>query len=128
MANEIEVAIELILNRPSAAKRLQRKFSRTKFDQTGTNDIHATYSIGFASEEAIPVTDIGTLGMALFMNREASGGNFVEIGDVPVATFVPFVKLKAGEFAVMRLSDSITTLSAQADTAAVELEVWVIED
>jgi hypothetical protein len=128
MAEEIEAAIELILNRPSSSQRLRRKFSRTKFDQTGTNDIHATYSIGFAAQEAIPITDIGTLGLALFMNREAAGGNFVEIGDVPVAAFVPFVKLKPGEFALMRLSDSIVLLSAQADTAAVDLEVWIIED
>ena len=126
MADEIEVNIGLILNRPSSTQRLERKFSRTKFDQTGTNDIHATQSIGFAASEAIVVTDIGTLGYALFMNRDAT--NFVEIGDVPVATFVPFVKLKPGEFAVMRLSDSITLLSAQADTAAVDLESWIIED
>lgn len=126
MAGEIEAAIELILNRPNTSNRLQRKFSRTTFDQAGTNNIHATQSIGFAAAENLPVTDIATLGWALFFNNDAT--NFVEIGDVPVATFVPFVRVEPGEFAVLRLSQAITTLQAQADTAAVDLEFWLIED
>ncbi len=132
MANEIEVMIDLILNRPSASQRLQRKFSRTKFDQTGTNWVHITQNITQAANgEALSVTDIGTLGWALFYNNGTAAGDWIEVGDVPVATLIPVLRIEPGEFAVCRLSASITTLTAQTAvgaSAAMDLEYWLIED
>ena len=82
-------------------------------------------TIGFAAHEALVVTDITTLGVASFRNRDAT--NFVEIGVDVAATFYPLVRLNANESWIFRLSQGIT-LYAQADTAAVILDRDILDD
>lgn len=82
-------------------------------------------TIGFAAHEALVVTDITTLGVAHFRNRDAT--NFVQIGVDVAGTFYPLVRLNAGEEWIFRLSQGITPY-AKADTAAVILTRDILDD
>lgn len=82
-------------------------------------------NIGFAASEAIATTEVGTLGWAFFQNCDST--NFVKIGPYDGATFHPFVKLKPGEYCILRLMTGIT-IHAQADTAAIELYFRIIDN
>lgn len=67
---------------------------------------------------------IGTCGYAHFRNLDAT--NYIEIGVQVSAAFYPFMKLKAGESAVLRLGTNAPY--ALANTASVRLEHWIVED
>ena len=81
--------------------------------------------IGFAAHEALVITDITTLGVCFFWNRDAT--NFVEIGVDVGATFYPLVRVNAGEYWPFRMAQGITPY-AQADTAAVALQRMIMDD
>ena len=93
-------------------------------DMAGVHKDHHVQEIGFAAHEAITVSgDIGTPGMAFFKNLDTT--NFVQIGVLDDAAFAPLAKLLAGEPAQFRLATG--TFYAQADTAAVNLDVCILE-
>jgi len=130
MANEISVQVGLTVQNPSTTGALaslnvpSRAVSITQ-NTAAPASTGGTQTIGFAAHEALVVTDITTLGVAFFRNRDAA--NFVEIGVDVGATFYPLVRLNAGESYVLRLSQGITVY-AQADTAAVILERIILDD
>ena len=82
-------------------------------------------SIGTSEEVVTVATDVATLGVAAFHNVD--GTNYVDIGPESGGALVGFVRLKAGEFGFMRLKPGIT-IRAQANTAAVKLKVWILND
>ena len=82
-------------------------------------------TIGFAAHEALAITDLTTLGVARFRNRDAT--NFVQIGVDVAATFYPLVRLNADKEWTFRLSQGITPY-AKADTAAVVLQREILDD
>ena len=84
---------------------------------TGSNYIGGAPTIG-TTEEALPMGDVATAGWAVFRNLDAT--NYVEIGTVPVATFVPFLKLKPGEWFACRLGTNAPY--AKANTASCVLD------
>lgn len=68
---------------------------------------------------------VGTKGMAFFRNLDDE--NYVELGVQDGSmNFIAFAKLKAGQAALVPLASS--TIYALANTAAVLLDVVVIED
>jgi hypothetical protein len=77
------------------------------------------------SEEVLSFGDIGTLGYVAFRNLDAT--NYVEIGPEASGALVSFIKLKAGNVAIMRLTPGIT-VRAKANTASVKLQMWALED
>lgn len=78
-------------------------------------------AIGFAAEEAIQLGEVTAPGWALFINRDAT--NFIELR---VATSgAIFAKLLPGEFALLRLGSGSQAPTAQADTAACQLEAFI---
>lgn len=80
----------------------------------------AKQSIGI-TEEAINLGEVTAPGWALFINRDAA--NFIELR---VATGgAKFAKLKAGEFAFLRLGSGAQVPFAIADTAPCQLEYFV---
>lgn len=82
--------------------------------------IRQKQSIG-TSEEAIVLGEITTPGWAMFINRDST--NFIELR---VATGgAKFAKLKAGEFALLRLGSGAQVPYAIADTAACVLEYLI---
>jgi hypothetical protein len=85
-----------------------------------------TQAIGFAADEVIAVgADISTLGLARFTNRGPT--NFVTIGPNDAGVMFPAFKLKVDEHCIVRLIPG-TTYRAQADTAAIDLDVEVFCD
>lgn len=125
MANEIQASVALKCTKgtyPAGLARNGVNISGRQFNQSGTNQSTGIASIGFAAHEAIPITDIGTSGWAYFQNLDLT--NFVRIGIDVGATFHAFGKLLPGEFAVIPLA---AAPYAQADTAACDVEYWVIE-
>lgn len=87
--------------------------------------VDGSQTIGFAAHEALTITDITTLGVCFFWNRDAT--NYVELGVDVGATFYPFVRLNAGEYWPFRMAQGITPY-AKADTAAVVLQRLIMDD
>lgn len=78
-------------------------------------------SIG-TSEEAINLGEASAPGYALFINRDET--NFIELR---VGTAgAKFAKLKAGEVALLRLGSGAQVPYAIADTAACQLEYFIL--
>lgn len=74
------------------------------------------------SEEAITLGEVTAPGWALFINRDET--NFINL---KVATSgAIFAKLKPGEFALLRLGSGAQAPFAIADTAACQLEFFLI--
>jgi len=92
---------------------------------TGTRTSRIQQSIGFAAEEALQLGELsGALGYVMFKNLDAT--NYVEI--LTGTGGVKFCKLLAGETAgPFRLGSQVTAPYAQANTAAVLLDMWFVE-
>ena len=124
MANEINVSATLSVRTgylDSGSRPRSRSFTLNAASPAKSAGIA---SIGFATHEAIPLGDVATNGWARFENVDAT--NYVEIGIVVSATFYPVIKLKAGEFTVVRLGTSAPY--AKANTAAVKLDFEIYDD
>lgn len=106
---------------------LERTFSPSRFSvtQTAIGSIWTTVSIGFAAEEDIATTEIGTLGWCFLRNLDDT--NYVTYGPKSGGVMVALGRIEAEECAAFRLEPGIT-IRAQANTAAVELDVMVLED
>lgn len=91
---------------------------------TGADRQTNIQNIGTTYEAIVEDASIGTPGMAIFRNLDPT--NYVEIGLEVAATFYPFLKLKPGDPpAIFRISG---TLYARANTAAVDLDIVIIEE
>ncbi len=75
-----------------------------------------------AQGEAIGVTDVTSGGVFWFRNLDDT--NFVEIGTQVSGTFYPFLRLKAGEYAVGRIGTSAPY--ARANSAVVKLQYRIL--
>lgn len=95
--------------------------------QTGKDEVGGVQEVGFAAHEAIAMVDVATPGAFFFRNIEAAGGNFVEVGIDVGATFYPFHKLKPGQF-VSGAQLGTSAPYAKADTGAVKLKFWILEE
>lgn len=92
--------------------------------QTTQGAAGGVQTIGTTSE-AIVVTDVATPGYAFFRNLDST--NFVTIGSYVSTTYYPAIKLKAGEYAIVRLATGLT-FHALADTAAVKLQYAILSE
>ena len=81
-------------------------------------------SVG-TSEEDLSVGDVGTVGWLFLRNLDSS--NYVVFGPKSGGAMVAFGRLKAGEVAALRVSSGVT-LRWQANTAAVKVQVILLED
>jgi len=122
MASEISVQGTLTVRNGYLYR--QHTPGRISVDQATLGGYNAVLSIG-TSEEAIALTDVANAGWAYFRNLDED--NFVEIGPTSGGAIVPFIRLEPGEYAICRLTPAVA-LRAQADTAAVKLEVSVFSD
>ena len=84
---------------------------------TANTKVENTQSIGTGAHEALVLGEVGTPGYAFFHNTDST--NFVEIGIDESSTFHAFAKLKAGQKAVVPLTEAPY---AKADTGAVDLD------
>lgn len=90
-------------------------------DMSGADHSEGTMDVATTEETLALPGDIGTAGMVAIRNLDAA--NFVRVG---TATGVYSVKVKATEMQVFRPTG--TTLYLIADTAAVRIQYWALED
>lgn len=95
-------------------------------DQTTARRGGHIQTIGTASAEVLSFGDVSSPSLCILRNIDST--NFVTVGPQNGTTsdMEPTLKLAAGRFAVLWLDPSVT-LMAQADTAAVDLQVDVFE-
>lgn len=120
MANEITVNASLAYEDSEDADEL---FSLTDLlaSVASKKYIKHKQNIG-TSEEAITLGEVTTPGWAIFINRDET--NFINL---KVATGgAIFAKLKPGEIALLRLGSGAQAPYAIADTAACQLEFFLI--
>jgi hypothetical protein len=123
MANEISVSATLTARKGylDCTRTRSRSFTMNAASPAKAAGIAA---IGFAAHEAIPMGDVATAGWSRFENLDET--NYVQIGTDSTGTFIPFAKLKAGEFCVLRLGTAAPY--AKANTAAVKLDYEIYDD
>lgn len=78
------------------------------------------------SEEDLDLGDISTPGIVAFKNLDST--NYVTYGPNNSGSMVAFGRLEPGETHVIRLGPSGVTLRWQANTAAVKVQVFALED
>lgn len=124
MANEITASIMLRVRNGTYPPEYLRQIVNRQFTQTGSNSAGGVQTIG-TSHEAFGVTDVGTAGWALFHNTDST--NYVELGALDGSSnFIAFAKLKAGEFAIMRLGTNAPY--GKANTASCKVEYQIFSD
>lgn len=83
--------------------------------------VRLKHNVGI-TEEAISLGDVASPGWAIFINRDET--NFIELR---VSTGgAKFAKLKPGEFALLRLGSGAQAPFAIADTAACQMEYFIL--
>jgi hypothetical protein len=120
MAREITVNLKI--------STLKGDLNHTENPGTLFVDLAGTTAVGGAATvtttaAALTMGSVSSAGYAYFKNTGPT--NFVEIG-TGTSPFVPFLKLKAGEAAICRLSTSAPT--ARANTASVALQYYILAD
>lgn len=127
MANEITVSAQVYVN--NAPMRDPFQPDALSVDQAAIGMGGGVQIVGYAADEVISTGDVSTLGWAIFQNLDDT--NYVEIGpqymNGTIAMMAGFIRLEAGEFALLRLKPGIT-IRGQANTADVKLLVKVYED
>ena len=121
MANEITLNASIYASKGNTV--IDQIIAALKVNWTGNRFVHNRQSIGI-TEEAIDLGDIATGGWFLAINRD--GTNFLELR--PGTGLTDFVRLNAGEFCLFRMSGDAAAPFAIADTAACDLEYWLLQD
>jgi hypothetical protein len=124
MADEITAAVSLAVVKSSLTANFP--LVRDTFSMSGDSVSRNVQSIPTtaAGTALVIAAGVSTVGWAYFRNTDAT--NYVEIGVQVAGTFYPVIKLKATEFGCCRLA--VSTLYARANTAAVNLDMSIVED
>ncbi len=97
----------------------------TTFTKAATGGVQNTFSVPTtAGGTAIPMGSVTTSGWAKIVNLDVT--NYVQLGSVPVATFVPFTRLMPGEFFEGPVDQSIV-LFGLANTGAVKIQYEIFQ-
>src|ERR1043165_6248239 len=122
-----EITVTATLSYANAAHSIAQKLltlAGVQFNITGKEYAAGMMSVPTtAGGTAIPVSNLATLGWAMFKNNDAT--NYVEL--LSAASGTKFAKLAPGEIALFRFSSNITAPAALANTAAVNLEYLILE-
>jgi hypothetical protein len=122
MANEITVSLTLAVSNGKISERHQASF---RADQATAAGPGPGYQVIGTTHEAIAVPDVANKGFAFIKNLDDT--NFVEIGIDNAGTFVPLLRLKAGEAAVCRFSPT-ASIYARANTAPVAIHAMIYSE
>jgi len=117
MADELSITVRMNFRKGGA------KVNRTEnisVDITGDAFTHEVQEVGTTQEELAQGADLGTPGMVLAINLDAT--NYVEVGST---TGVYTIKILAGGFALWYHNSA--TVYAKANTAACLLEYIIVE-
>lgn len=92
-------------------------------DISGAGVVENMQAIGFAAHEALVLGDVATPGFCYFRNSHAT--NYIEIGIDSTGTFVPFIKLMAGQSCFVWWGG--TDPYAKANTSAINLDYAIAD-
>ena len=120
MANEISYNIFFQVVKGGAS--ISRATGSTNVTMTGDHIAAGTQAVGTAAE-ALEKGDITTPGMLLIHNMDDT--NFVQVGYDDTG-FKPVVDVRAGEYAMFRLTQAVTQV--KADTGDCIIEYILVED
>ena len=124
MADELKITVGMDLEDGTTLKQ-SMKPQAISIDVAGNDYIRKTQNIG-TSAENLDIGDIGTVGYVLVHNTAAKGGNFVEVG-YDSTGFVPSVKVRGAGWGLFEMPAAMAVPQAKADTAAVDIEYFLIE-
>lgn len=119
MASEITINQQLSANKGYETMQKGRQYVA---DWSGTKRSGGIISIATTATQVVLGTGTTPAGWAFFTNLDTT--NYVTLGTFVAATYTAFVKLMPGESALMRMAT--TTIYAQANTSAVDLEFEVL--
>jgi hypothetical protein len=122
MANELTVSATLALTNGKLKERAET--GALQVTQSVALSFSPTVIVG-TSEEDLAIGDIATLGWVLLQNLDSA--NYVQWGPKSAGAMVAIGRLKAGEFALLRLEPGIT-LRWVANTAAVNVKITLINN
>ena len=121
MANEITLTAKLSVTNGNFTD--ERNANRISITQSSLGAQGGVQNIG-TSHEAISLGDVSTEGYVWMRNLDDT--NFVQVGLDGGASLTPVIRMNAGESCVFRL-DAAATLYAEADTAACDLDILILE-
>jgi len=121
MANEITTSFTFLVEKGYLRERIQ--YGSIQSDMTGSTAIGGIQTIG-TTAETISLVDVTTPGWCVMRNLDTA--NYVDIG-ILSGSYIPFLKLKAGEAAMFRFGTT-GTIQARANTASVNLQYYIIQD
>lgn len=121
MSNEIRISINASCTNGNYSDQVIKSIQVNQATANGTRPSFVCTT----SDTALSFPSIGTYGLALFYNQDAT--NYVDIGPDVSGAIAPFIRLMPGEVADLRLKPGIT-VRAQAHTASVDLMVWLLEN
>jgi hypothetical protein len=125
MADELQVQVNVTYSNGSASNSFTPGTVKLPQVTQGMNKYIVT--VNSSAEETISFSDVTTPSMVHMRSMEAtSTGNFVTYG--PDSTgMIAFGQLGPKDVHVLRLTSTGPTLKAQADTAAVNIEITAYE-
>jgi hypothetical protein len=121
MADEISLTVQF--NYANGSAKVLVNPGAIKRDQAAVGLWAPIVTVAATEEDLLPV-DISTLGYIVLLNLDPT--NFVTYG-AKDTTMKALGRLEAGDIAVLRLEPGIT-LRWIADTAPVQVQVWLFED
>lgn len=102
---------------------IERAQNATEVTTTGARFQWERRIIGTTEETLTVSGDLSNgTGFVHFLNCDST--NYVQVG---ISTGAYFMRLKAGEPALLPLDNAVTTLYLKANTANVELEIYITE-
>lgn len=123
MANELQLTLRATWDIGVVEGSLPPGFAEALgIDVAGTKLLHNVQSVG-TLKEPLDLADVGSGGYMILRNIDDT--NYVAISGSVSPSCVPLVRLKPGDVALFRLSAGAPY--AQANTATVELEYWLLE-
>jgi hypothetical protein len=125
MASEITVTITATCRNGTAPYQLNTTFApgTVAINQT-TKGAERTVFLRTTSDASLALSSLTNYGVTAFKNLDTT--NYIDIGADVAGAISPFVRLLAGETAILRIKPGIT-IRTQANTASVRLEVWALD-
>jgi hypothetical protein len=123
MANELTITARLALR--NGDLYITEDPGSISLTQSTPLHVGGTQVIPSSSHNALDLNDVATRGYAYFRNTDAT--RHVSIGTDSSGTFVPFLHLEPGEFALCRLSPAVVPY-AKAAAGTVNLHYTILSD
>lgn len=122
MANEISVSAALSFVKGSSSANLYP--DPLTPTMSGGQYVKHRQTVGFAASEALNLgPDVAAGGWCLIVNRDAT--NYVKVFGATGETAL--IRMRAGEFCLFRLDAGATAPHVQADTAACDIDVLLLD-